>query len=277
MLAIKEVTKLAAGLNTIAPFMREIHNDNELEQALELMEALIEDYDTNLVVIEALGNAITRFEDTASSFVGFNRSVNESDPAVGTLKVLMEQHNLNTNDFENEIGKKSMVSQVLSGGKSLSRKHIELLSKRFNISPALFFGIQVMTRHDRTVEQPEQFDTAQVAKTSLKVFFNICDKWGLNTDEALRLMGEPSRDTFTKWKQGDATKLTQDQLARVSITLGVYKALRLLFPTTEQAHGWINKPSTHFGGKPAREYFCTGNLTNMLDLRKYLDSVIHAQ
>ncbi|MEI8651007.1 hypothetical protein P4S73_29065 [Paraglaciecola sp. Hal342] len=55
MLAIKEVTKLAAGLNTIAPFMREIHNDNELEQALELMEALIEDYDTNLVVIEALG------------------------------------------------------------------------------------------------------------------------------------------------------------------------------------------------------------------------------
>ena len=53
----------------------------------------------------------------------------------------MEQHNLNTNDFENEIGKKSMVSQVLSGGKSLSRKHIELLSKRFNISPALFFGI----------------------------------------------------------------------------------------------------------------------------------------
>ncbi|QHJ14063.1 Antitoxin HigA (plasmid) [Paraglaciecola mesophila] len=141
MLAIKEVTKLAADLNTIAPFMREIHDDNELEQALGLMEALIEDYDTNLVVIEALGNAITRFEDAASSFVGFNQSVNESDPAVGTLKVLMEQHNLNTNDFENEIGKKSMVSQVLSGGKSLSRKHIELLSKRFNISPALFFGI----------------------------------------------------------------------------------------------------------------------------------------
>ncbi|GAC03331.1 MAG: transcriptional regulator [Alteromonadaceae bacterium] len=141
MLAIKEVTKLAAGLNAIAPFMREIHSDNELEQALELMEALIEDYDTNLVVIEALGNAITRFENTASSFAGFNRSVNESDPAVGTLKVLMEQYNLNTNDFEHEIGKKSMVSQVLSGGKFLSRKHIELLSKRFNISPALFFGV----------------------------------------------------------------------------------------------------------------------------------------
>jgi hypothetical protein len=124
-----------------------------------------------------------------------------------------------------------------------------------------------------TAKQLKDFDTAQVAKTSLKAFFNICDKWGLNTDEALRLMGEPSRGTFFKWKRGEANKLTQDQLTRVSIVLGVYKALRLLFPTAEQAHGWINKANSHFGGKTAREYFCTGNIITMLDLRRYLDAV----
>ncbi|GAC34952.1 MbcA/ParS/Xre antitoxin family protein [Paraglaciecola polaris] len=124
-----------------------------------------------------------------------------------------------------------------------------------------------------TVKKLDQFDHAQVAKTSMKAFFNICDKWDLNTEEALRLMGEPSRGTFFKWKRGDATKLTQDQLTRVSIVLGVYKALRLLFPTAEQAHAWINKANTHFNGKPAREQFCTGNMISMLDLRRYLDAV----
>jgi HTH-type transcriptional regulator/antitoxin HigA len=51
----------------------------------------------------------------------------------------MDQHNLNTTDFKNEFGGKSMVSQVLSGGKQLTRNHIERLAKRFGISPALFF------------------------------------------------------------------------------------------------------------------------------------------
>lgn len=141
MLAMTELTKLLTGLNAIAPFMREIHNDKEHEQALELFEALLEDYDTNLVAIEALSNAISRFEDSSESFSDFNQRVNAADPAIATLRVLMDQHGLNTGNFENEIGKKSMVSQVLSGGKILSRKHIERLSKRFSISPALFFSI----------------------------------------------------------------------------------------------------------------------------------------
>jgi uncharacterized protein (DUF2384 family) len=123
------------------------------------------------------------------------------------------------------------------------------------------------------VNQLERFDNAQVAKTSMKAFFNICEKWSLNTEEALLLMGEPSRGTFFKWKRGDATKLTKDQLTRVSIVLGVYKALRLLFPTAEQAHAWLNKPNTHFSGKPAREQFCKGNIISMLDLRRYLDAI----
>ena len=123
------------------------------------------------------------------------------------------------------------------------------------------------------MNQLAQFDKTQVAKTSMKTFFNICEKWGLNTEESIRLMGEPSRGTFFKWKRGEATKLSQDQLTRVSIVLGVYKALRLLFPTAQQAHAWLNKPNTHFKGKPAREQFCKGSIISMLDLRRYLDAV----
>lgn len=139
MLAVAEVTELVSELNVRAPILREISSDKDHEQALALMEELIEDYDTNLVAIEALSNAIARYEADAASFSEFNHRGLGGDPAVATLKVLMDQHNLNTTDFKNEIGGKSMVSQVLNGGKQLTRNHIERLAKRFGISPALFF------------------------------------------------------------------------------------------------------------------------------------------
>ena len=139
MLAVAEVTELVSELNVRAPILREISNDEDHEQALALMEELIEDYDTNLVAIEALSNAIARYEADALSFAEFNQRGLGSDHAVATLKVLMDQHSLNTTDFKNEIGGKSMVSQVLNGGKRLTRDHIERLAKRFGISPALFF------------------------------------------------------------------------------------------------------------------------------------------
>lgn len=140
MLAVAQVTELVSELNVRAPFLREILNDQEHDHALAFMEELIEDYDTNLVAIEALSNSIARYEAEAVSFSEFNQRELEGDPAVAMLKVLMDQHNLNTTDFKNEIGGKSMVSQVLSGGKRLTRDHIERLAKRFGISPALFFG-----------------------------------------------------------------------------------------------------------------------------------------
>lgn len=139
MLAVAEVTELVSELNVRAPILREILSDKDHEQALALMEELIEDYDTNLVAIEALSNSIARYEEEAVSFTEFNNRTDSGDPAVATLKVLMDQHGLNTTDFKNEIGGKSMVSQVLNGGKRLTRDHIERLAKRFGISPALFF------------------------------------------------------------------------------------------------------------------------------------------
>ncbi len=139
MLAVAEVTELVSELNVRAPILREILSDKDHEQALALMEELIEDYDTNLVAIEALSNSIARYEEEAVSFTEFNNRTDSGDPAVATLKVLMDQHGLNTTDFKNEIGGKSMVSQVLNGGKRLTRDHIERLAKRFGVSPALFF------------------------------------------------------------------------------------------------------------------------------------------
>ena len=139
MLAVAEVTTLAGKIVARVPLLSGITTAEEHEQALELMDELIEDYDANLIVIEALSNVIARYEDESPRFEAFNNRQLEIDPAIATLRVLMDQHGLNTTDFENEIGKKSMVSQVLAGKKNLTREHIMKLAKRFNIKPAAFF------------------------------------------------------------------------------------------------------------------------------------------
>jgi len=58
---------------------------------------------------------------------------------VATLKFFMVNHNLNTSDFDKEIGKKSFVSMILNGKRNLTKDHIQKLSQRFCVSPALFF------------------------------------------------------------------------------------------------------------------------------------------
>lgn len=139
MLAVAEVTMLAGNIMSYVPLLAGITNATEHQQALDLMEKLLEDYDTNLVVIEALSNVIARYEENSIRFETFNSRQAELDSAVATLKVLMDQHGLNTTDFEVEIGKKSMVSQVLAGKKNLTREHITKLAQRFGVNPAIFF------------------------------------------------------------------------------------------------------------------------------------------
>lgn len=54
------------------------------------------------------------------------------------LRLLIDQHSLTQSDFQQEIGGKSLVSQILCGKHSLALGHIRALSKRFGIPTAMF-------------------------------------------------------------------------------------------------------------------------------------------
>lgn len=59
-------------------------------------------------------------------------------PVRKVLKFFMEQHNLKQSDLP-EIGTQSVVSEILSGKRELNTRQIKALSKRFHVSPAVFF------------------------------------------------------------------------------------------------------------------------------------------
>ncbi|MEP3350220.1 MAG: hypothetical protein ABJN96_09760 [Marinomonas sp.] len=78
------------------PILNGIANSDEHQQALILLEDLIENYDENLVIIEALSNVIARYEDDAAEFDDFNKRQTAINPATATLTVLIDQGLTNT-------------------------------------------------------------------------------------------------------------------------------------------------------------------------------------
>ncbi|MGL6004673.1 hypothetical protein [Aeromonas sobria] len=61
--------------------MTEISSREDYEQALALLERLLDVYDANRQLIELLSIAIERWEDQAEEFAEFNRAVaDKADP-----------------------------------------------------------------------------------------------------------------------------------------------------------------------------------------------------
>jgi HTH-type transcriptional regulator/antitoxin HigA len=58
---------------------------------------------------------------------------------VEVLTELMAANGLRQKDLATMLGSESVVYEVLSGKRKLNKRHIENLSKRFKVSPELFF------------------------------------------------------------------------------------------------------------------------------------------
>lgn len=122
-----------------ASFVSHISNESEYDQALELMDELIEDYDKYLPLIEVLSVSIEKWEDEAEAFTDFNRRISDLDDGAAVLRTLMDQYHLKAEDLREDIGSKSLVSMILNGSRNLTRDHIQSLSEHFKIDPSVFF------------------------------------------------------------------------------------------------------------------------------------------
>ncbi len=122
----------------------EIKTDEDYQFALELLERLMikaEDREGEplLHLINIVSDSIEEYENSLESIQDYLQQTDFVDPGVSTLRVLIDQYKLTYKDLENEIGSKSLISQILKGTKKLTKDHIANLSRRFNISTQLFF------------------------------------------------------------------------------------------------------------------------------------------
>ena len=118
------------------------------------------------------------------------------------------------------------------------------------------------------------FSAKEVSGPALRTVFRILAAWGLSNKEQIKLLGNPPKSTFYRWKQGNGVVLSQDTLERLSYLFGIYSALQLLLPRPDAADAWIKKPNTAplFGGRSALERMLSGQIADLYIVRQYLDA-----
>jgi hypothetical protein len=116
--------------------------------------------------------------------------------------------------------------------------------------------------------------TREAGQALLRTFFNIVEAWKLSPRQAMTLLGLGSRSTFHVWKGGRSGPLPRDTLERISYVLGIYKALQMLLPSDEAADAWMRKPNAApiFGGSSALDRLLSGNVSDLYEVRRYLDA-----
>ena len=126
------------------PLMR-IKNSKYHETALKVLTKLSEylaDHKQDLKFkkqvleyLDALGLLVEKYEKE-----NFSRE-SEKISGAEVLEFLMEQHDLKQSDLAKELGSQSIVSEILAGKRKLNNNQIAALSKRFGVSPAVFFPV----------------------------------------------------------------------------------------------------------------------------------------
>ena len=114
---------------------RPIHSDEELAeytQALFVLTTKVDPTADEEDAIELMTLLIDRYETECYP-------IPEASPPE-VLRFLLDVNGLSQRDVAVELGSESTVSLVLSGKRALNRDHIARLSRRFGVSPAVFFG-----------------------------------------------------------------------------------------------------------------------------------------
>lgn len=131
--AIEATKQLVAAV----PFLGGRSSEKDYREALALVDYLIENDDEN-PLIDFLASKIADYENNSDRFADFNKAISEMPVGVALLRTLIDQYNLSYADLKEEIGSKSLVSQILSGKRSLTITHIKALSARFGVKPEWF-------------------------------------------------------------------------------------------------------------------------------------------
>src|ERR1044071_2676733 len=122
-------------------------------------------------------------------------------------------------------------------------------------------------RHDPAVRH-------KMSGPALRSFFRIASAWQLSVNEQRALLGWPAPSTYHKYKSGDTGTLSFDTLTRISLVLGIYKALHILYPDLQLADRWVKLPNSNplFLGKPALSLMTEGGIDGLLQVRRLLDA-----
>ena len=122
--------------------------------------------------------------------------------------------------------------------------------------------------------RPEPDVRRRLSGPALRTFFNIAAAWQLSVTEQRALLGWPAASTYHKYKAGDHAALSFDTLTRLSLILGIYKSLQVLYPEQRFADGWVRMPNSNvlFGGAAPLTLMIDAGIDGLYRVRRLLDA-----
>jgi hypothetical protein len=109
------------------------------------------------------------------------------------------------------------------------------------------------------------------AAAMFRAVVNLFRLWSVTDDQAAILLDLPVR-SYRRWKTGELGRLNRDHKARLSNLMGIHKALRIIFNERQRGYAWMRAPNDAFAGRTALDVMFGGELTDLMRVRRYLDS-----
>lgn len=114
----------------------------------------------------------------------------------------------------------------------------------------------------------------RLSSSAIKGFLGIMEKWGVRDPDARQLLGGMSTGSFyTLRKSPKGRVLDQDTLTRVSLLIGIFKALNILY-SQKLADAWMTLPNSNpmFRGQTPLAYIVQRGQPGMVHVRQLLDA-----
>ena len=157
----------------------------------------------------------------------------------------------------------------------------------------LTLGISgVVKRHgvdwDQVADLSSRAVQEKLSPVAIQAFFRLTSHWKLRDEDARGLIGGISNGSFYQLKRSgsklpdgktlgfkvvNAKPFDQDKLTRVSLLVGIFKALNILY-SPKLADAWVQLPNSipMFAGQTPLVYMLKGGLPSMLRVRQLLDA-----
>lgn len=139
-------------------------------------------------------------------------------------------------------------------------------------SPARRAGVVADPKNAQV--RPEPDVRKRLSGPALRTFFNIAGVWGLSVADQRALLGWPAASTYHKYKARDHGALSYDTLTRLSLILGIYKSLQVLYPDQRFADAWMRMPNSNpaFAGATPLSLAVNTGIDGLYRIRRLLDA-----
>ncbi|MGI8785205.1 MAG: antitoxin Xre/MbcA/ParS toxin-binding domain-containing protein [Acidobacteriota bacterium] len=130
-------------------------------------------------------------------------------------------------------------------------------------------GFSADTAADLSSRQVQE----HLSQAAIRTFFKLAQAWRLRDQSARQLLGGVSNGFFYQLKRGQKKTLDQDKLTRISLLVGIFRALNILY-SRKLADAWVNLPNSNpmLEGEAPLSYMIKGGVPALMRVRQLLDA-----